>query len=206
MKKYQWLEWVMELQAHAQNGLTYSTNPFDVERYEMIREIAVNMLADMSSIPLEKIEDLIYPQEGYATPKIDIRGVVFLNDRVLLVKEVSDGGWTLPGGWVDIHESPSVAVEREVWEESGFKVKTRKLLAVQDRNLHGHPPHLFHIYRLFFQCEITGGEPATSLETDGVDFFSEDNLPNLSLSRTTPAIIQRLFYHFAHPDLPTDFD
>lgn len=206
MSNPKWLEWVQKLQALAQNGLAYSTNPFDIERYQQIRLIAAEMIADKTHRDAGEIESLLKDQAGYATPKVDARGVVICDGRILMVQELSDGGWTLPGGWVDVGESPAAAVEREVWEESGYRVKAVKLAALFDRNLHPHPPHLFHIYKLFFLCELTGGAPQDSIETAGASFFSQDEIPPLSAGRITTYQIQRMFEHFRNPDLPTDFD
>ncbi len=107
---------------------------------------------------------------------------------------------------MDINEPPSLAVEREVLEESGYQVKAVKLLAVYDRNKHGHPPYIFHVYKLFFRCELIGGQPKESMETGGVGFFAEDDLPPLSITRTTTSELHRFFEHLRHPELPTDFD
>jgi len=133
MANPKWLEWAQNLQALAQSGLTYSPNPFDIERYEAIREIAAEMLSTYSETDLQIIRELYESQSGYTTPKVDARGVVFKGDQVLLVRELADGGFTLPGGWVDVNEPPSAAVEREVREETGYLVKAKKLLAVYDR-------------------------------------------------------------------------
>ncbi len=201
-----WLIWARALQAIAQNGLPYARDPFDVERYRAVREVAAEMFAYHTGESVERLRALFEQEVGHATPKLDVRGVVFQEGRVLLVRERSDGGWTLPGGWVDVHESPRAAVEREVREESGYETRAVKLLALYDRDRHGHPPHPFHIYKLFFRCEIVGGAPASSVETDGVGFFSLESLPPLSLSRVTAAQLERFFQHEQHPDWPTDFD
>jgi ADP-ribose pyrophosphatase YjhB (NUDIX family) len=202
----QWLEWAQRLQALAQNGLIYAQNPFDVERYETVREIAAEIVAVHSGVDLDYVRNLFAGEVGYATPKVDVRGAVFQDDTILLVKERQDGLWTLPGGWADVSESPSAAVVREVYEESGYHTRAVKLLALYDRNRHAHAPFPFHVYKLFFHCELLGGEPAQSVETDGVGFFHEDEIPELSLLRVTPAQIARLFEHHRHPDWPTDFD
>jgi ADP-ribose pyrophosphatase YjhB (NUDIX family) len=203
-----WLVWAQRLQAIAQNGLTYSENPYDIERYQQVRQLAADMMADYSDTEPAYILDLFSQEEGYATPKIDVRAAVFQDDQILLVKEREDGGWTLPGGWVDVGEPPSVAIEREVFEESGYQTKAVKLVALYDRNLdrHGHPPLRHHIYKLFFQCDLIAGTPTASFETDEVAFFAEHNIPNLSLTRVVPAQIQRLFEHYRHPNWATDFD
>jgi ADP-ribose pyrophosphatase YjhB (NUDIX family) len=155
-----------------------------------------------------QLQGLWQGDEGYATPKVDVRGGVFQQDKVLLVRERSDGKWTLPGGWVDVGDSPSFAVEREIREESGYLAKAVKLAALYDRNnpAHGHPPSILHIYKLFFICEMNGGTATVSNETDAVDFFAVSALPPLSVGRATQAQIQRLYQHQLNRGLPTEFD
>ena len=203
----QWLTWAKGLQAIAQTGLTYAKDPYDVERYESVRLIAAEIMAAGSG---ERGADffvkLLSSDVGYATPKVDVRAAVFRDGRLLLVREREDGRWTLPGGWADIGDSPSAAVVREVKEESGYDVKARKLLALLDRNLHGHPPIPYHAYKLFFLCDLVGGNAHAEQETDAVDFFASEEIPPLSLTRVTPAQIARLFEHFFHPEWPTQFD
>ena len=201
-----WLTWARKLQAIGQNGLAYSKDPFDIERFEELRELALEILQNYTDSELPRIRDLFAGEHGHATPKVDVRGVVFNEDAILLVRERADGKWTLPGGWVDVNESPSESVVREVFEESGYQTKALKLLACYDRNRHPHPPHPYHVYKLFFHCEILGGSPSTSYETDGVDFFKQDAIPELSTGRVTSAQIDRFFEFLRSPDLPTDFD
>ena len=201
-----WLTWARKLQAIGQNGLAYSKDPFDIERFEELRELALEILQNYTDSDLPRIRDLFAGEHGHTTPKVAVRGVVFDEEAILLVRERSEGKWTLPGGWVDVNESPSESVVREVFEESGYQTKTLKLLACYDRNRHPHPPHPYHIYNLFFHCEIVGGNPSTSYETDGVDFFKQDAIPELSTGRVTSAQIDRFFEFLRSPDLPTDFD
>lgn len=203
----QTLIWARKLQALAQTGLTYTSDPYDIERYRNMGQIASEMMAASSStIPPINLTDLFTCELGYATPKVDVRSAVFAGNQILLVRERSDGGWTLPGGWADVGDSPSVAAVREVKEESGYEVVARKLAAVYDRDRHGHPPIPYHAYKLFFICELVGGIAQTSIETDEVSFFAEDNIPPLSLSRVTPEQIVHLFGHYRNPDWPTSFD
>jgi ADP-ribose pyrophosphatase YjhB (NUDIX family) len=206
MAAHHWLRWAQELQALAQMGLAYNQNPFDRERYEAIQRIAADIIATHTAADIEAIHATLVLNHGPATPKIDVRGVVVRAGRVLLVKERSDGCWTLPGGWADINESAAQAAVREVREESGYEVRAVKLLALYDRNKHDHPPLLWHTYKAFFACEIIGGAPADSIETDGVEFFALDDLPALSTGRANAAQIHRLVAHHAHPEWPTDFD
>ena len=205
-----WLEWARSLQAMAQTGLTYSADSFDIERYHAIRRIAAEMIAaaaGQSEVPA--ILGLLEAETGYATPKTDVRGVVFDQDgQLLLVRERSDGRWTLPGGWADVGNTPAENVVREIREESGFETRAVKVLAVYDRDKHTQPPLIWHVYKLFIRCEITGGAAATggTSETTGVGFFPPDGVPDLSTGRTTASQIARMFAHFRQPELPTDFD
>ncbi|MBD2436516.1 NUDIX hydrolase N-terminal domain-containing protein [Nostoc sp. FACHB-110] len=203
-----WLEWGQRLQAIAQNGLTYNQIPYDIERYQQVRQIAAEILSTYSHVETSQILDLFSGEIGYATPKVDVRAAVFQAEKILLVKEKEDGCWTLPGGWADIGDSPSEAVVREVYEESGFHTRVVKLVAVYDRNhtRHAHPPFIHHVYKLFFQCELIGGIPTTSFETEDVAFFGEQEIPNLSLTRVVPSQITRLFEYYRDSDQPTDFD
>jgi len=203
----QWLTWARELQAIAQTGLTYAKDSYDVERYQSVRRIAAEMMAAGGGLSESSmVLDLFSRDTGYATPKVDVRAAAFRENRVLLVKEREDGGWTLPGGWADIGDAPSEAAVREVKEESGYDVVITKLAAVYDRDRRGHPPILWRAYKLFFLCDIVGGEPISGSETEAVDFFAENQLPPLSLTRVTAAEIAHLFDHRRHPDLPTSFD
>ena len=204
------LDWTRRLQAIAQTGLTFARDPYDVERYHAIRQLAAEMAGTgAAGLDAAELVDLFARDSGYATPKVDVRAVVFdAAGRLLLVRERSDGGWTLPGGWADVGVSPSENVAREVREESGFEVRAVKVLAVYDRDRHPHPPMLQHVYKLFVRCEITSGALLQETpETTGAGFFAGDALPaELSTARVTASQMHRFFEHHRQPDLPTDFD
>ncbi len=202
-----WLAWAKDLQAIAQNGLAYTANDFDLERYRAIRSLAFEMMAAGSGAETQVIAELFEGETGYATPKVDLRGAVFRDGRILLVRELSDGKWSLPGGWADVNQSPGEGIVREIEEESGFATRVTKLAAVYDRGKHPHvPPLPHHVYKLFFLAEIVAGAPKPSHETSEVAFFAEDEMPDLSLGRVLPFQIERMFEHHRRPDLPTDFD
>lgn len=201
-----WLRWARELQAMSQTGLTYARDPYDIERYERLREIAAEMTAMHSDLPLARIRELFGREAGHATPKVDVRTAAFREGAVLLVRERRDGLWTLPGGWADAGESPSVAAAREVLEESGYEVRITRLVAVYDRDRHAHPPLAYAVYKVFFEAEIRGGRATTSDETDAVAFFGPNELPELSSGRVTAWQLRRLFEHHDQPHLPADFD
>lgn len=195
-----WLEWAKRIQSLSQAGLEYSRNDYDIERFEELRNISMEIMREYTEVEMEKIKELFANETGYQTPKMDVRSAVFQNGKILLVKEKIDNKWSLPGGFCDIGISPGENVVKEVKEESGFDVVPVKLLALLDMNKHGHPPQLYHYYKLFVQCEIVGGEAAIGVETDGVEFFDESSLPELSLNRNTEAQIEMLFSFLRNPD------
>jgi ADP-ribose pyrophosphatase YjhB (NUDIX family) len=201
-----WLTIGRELKAIAQIGLSFNHDPYDRARYERIRELSAALIAQGSGHDVHPLLEAFRAEAGYATPKVDVRAAVFADGRVLLVREVSDGFWTLPGGWADVNESPSMSAVREVVEESGFEARAVKLAAVYDYRKRNRPQHLDSIYKLFFICELTGGSARPSIETSEVAFFARDELPALSVGRTTAAQIERMFRHAEEPGLPTDFD
>jgi ADP-ribose pyrophosphatase YjhB (NUDIX family) len=200
------LEWARKVQAIAQNGLTFSRDPFDRARYQELEQLTATMLSTELEVPLATARAFWEGEHGYATPKVDVRGGVFRGDEVLLVRERADGRWALPGGWVDVNDAPSTAVAREILEESGYRARAVKLAALVDKNRHPHPPGVHHIYKLFFLCELLGGSPAVSAETDAVGFFPVGALPELSRGRVLAAQIERLHEHQLDRSLPTDFD
>lgn len=201
-----WLTIAREVRAIAQTGLTFAADGYDHQRYRRLQELAAMMLAQ-DSRGHESILQLLRQETGYATPKVDVRGAAFVDGRILMVREISDGKWTLPGGWADVNQSAGECVVREIAEESGFTARALKLAAVYDYQRSNHPVHpIDSIYKLFFICEIIGGAASASDETSEVAFFPRNELPPLSLGRTTAAQIDRMFHHREHLELATDFD
>jgi ADP-ribose pyrophosphatase YjhB (NUDIX family) len=157
------------------------------------------MLAQGSGLTSAVIVGLPDKETGYATPKVGLRGAVF--------RERSDGKWTLPGGWADISASPAENVILEICAESGFLNVVSKLLAIYDRSRYPHDPLLaLHAYKIFRLCTIIGGQATISSETDSLSLFEESEIPELSITRVTPARIHRMFEHHRNRALPTDFD
>jgi ADP-ribose pyrophosphatase YjhB (NUDIX family) len=202
----QWLSIARELRAIAQTGLAFTADGFDHQRYQRLRELAALLMAQGSATGQESILELLRQEKGYATPKVDVRGAAFEDGRILMVREISDGKWTLPGGWADVNQTAGECVVREIAEESGFKARALKLAAVYDYQTRNPPRHIDSIYKMFFICEIVGGAACASDETSEVAFFPRNELPPLSLGRTTAAQIDRMFQHREDPQLATDFD
>jgi ADP-ribose pyrophosphatase YjhB (NUDIX family) len=201
-----WLGHARELHAIGQTGLHYAQDKFDRQRYARLRALGSEIMALGCGRPVETIPDLFSQDIGYATPRVGVRGAVFRDGKILMVREVSDGRWALPGGWCDVNQTPSECMEREIWEESGYTARAIKVAAVWDKHRQGHPPSPISIYMIYFICELTGGTPTPSIETTEIDFFDENKLPELSLARNQPHQIRRLFTHHRNPDLPTEFD
>lgn len=201
-----WLDWAREIQALSQTGYHYSENEYHRERYARLSEIAAEIISEHTHLPSAQLIEIFRAQHGYATPRVDVRGAVFRDGKILLVRERQDGGWTMPGGWADVGDVPSEAAEREVWEEAGFHVKACKLIGVYDANRVG-PLELFHAFKIVFLCNILDGQPRTSFETSEVDFFALDDIPPvLSGERTLPRHILDAFQAYQNPELETIFD
>lgn len=201
-----WLDWAKQLQSIAQAGLTYSKDVYDLERFELIRNISVDILSHYTDMDKPVIKDLFASETGYATPKVDIRAVVFQDNKILMVRENTDGYWALPGGWADIGYTPSEVAVKEVKEESGFTVKPIRVIAVIDKKCHPHPPSAFHVYKLFIHCEIIGGQIASGIETSEVKFFAENELPPLSTARNTQSQMELAFKYLKNPEEAVYFD
>ena len=202
----QWLAWAREIQALSQTGLHFNQDRFNVQRYRRLMEIAAEIVSAQSQVEKDTALDDFQLQGGYTTPKVDVRGAVVKNNRILLVKERADGRWCMPGGWADVGETPSEMVEREVWEESGFVVKARRVIGVYDANRGDQPLSFYHAYKIVFECELLSGEPTPSEETEAVEFFPFDDPPILSSVRTNERHLGDVEAFITDPNRAAQFD
>ncbi|MTH53059.1 NUDIX domain-containing protein [Bacillus mangrovi] len=201
-----WLTWAKEIQSLAQAGLAYSKDQFDIERFERLRNLSGEIVSEYTGEPQEKLKELFANETGYQTPKTDARAVIFKDNKILLVREMLDGKWSIPGGWADIGLTASENAVKEAYEESGLVVRAKRLIAVMDKKCHPHPPGPYHIYKLFFLCEQTGGELKTGPETLDCGYFALDELPELSSGRITESQIKILFEYCWDEDKEVYFD
>ena len=206
MKSSRLLEWAREIQALVQTENHYAQDDYSRDRCRRLAEIAAEMISENTGIDFLPLAKAFRAQIGYATPKIDVRAAVFQGEKLLLVRERLDGGWTMPGGWADVGDTPSKAAEREAWEEAGFHVQARKVVGVYDAN-RVSPIEVFHAFKIIFLCNIVDGEARASKETSEVAFFPQDSIPvNFSGERTTARHIRDVFDALNNPDCPTVFD
>lgn len=202
-----WLTWARSIQSIAQTGLHYTANEFDTERYQKLQQIAAQMVSFAAEVDPAEVLGIFELGQGYATPKVDVRGAVInAQGELLMVREKRDGGWTLPGGWADVGDVPSEGAEREVWEEAGYEVKARRLVGVYDANRSGEMV-FSHAYKLVFLCDLVGGEAATSNETTEVGWFPQDAIPQpFSGERTRQRHLDDIFTAYHDPSVQTVFD
>lgn len=201
-----WLKWAIEIQSMAQSGLAYTNNVYDIERYERLRDLAAEMIAEKSDIPIGKVKDLFCSEKGYQTPKLDTRAVIFNKGKILLTHE-NNGTWSLPGGWCDVLESVKSNTVKEVKEETGLDVEAVRVIAIQDRNKHNTPVYAYGVCKVFIQCEIIGGKFVENIETTGFDYFDLNNLPeNLANEKTSKEQIEMCFTAFNNANWQTYFD
>lgn len=204
--KEKWLEWATRLQSIAQAGLTYGENRYDLDRYQQIRNLSVEILNEYTDIGYEKIKDLFATETGYQTPKVDIRASVFRDDKILMVREKIDGAWSLPGGWADVNTSVGESAVRECFEEAGAHVRPLRIIAIHLADRHFDHPYLYTIYKIFVECELIKNHFIENTETLDAGFFSLDSLPPLSEERNTIKQIEMCFEAKKHKVYETQFD
>jgi ADP-ribose pyrophosphatase YjhB (NUDIX family) len=197
-KQSELLRLAKQVQALAENGLHFSENDYDLDRYTGLEEISLRMISLITGLSKETIEMATPERNGYRTPKVDIRCSIFnMQDEILMVKERVDSRWSLPGGWCDVGYTPTEVAEKEAFEEAGIRVKAGRLLAVYDKKCHDHPDDLYYSYKIFMECKAESFDIATGMETLDVGFFKQDEIPELSTPRNTVGQVNAMFdFHF----------
>ena len=200
-----WLQWAVEIQSLAQAGLAYGRDPYDRERYERLREIAAEMVAHRTEIPVEKVKGLFCNETGYQTPKVDTRAAVFQEGKILLVHE-RNGTWSLPGGWVDVDVSVKENTIKEVKEEAGLDVTADMVIAVQDREKHNLPVYAYKVCKIFVICTVIGGKFEPNIETVESRYFGVDELPGLAEEKNNEEQVRMCFDAYHSENWRTLFD
>lgn len=187
-----WLELAKELSAISKTGLYYTDDIYDKERYERIGVIANEIMAVLIDSTPSKLAELYQIENGHQTPKIDTRGVVWKDDKLLLVQE-KDGYWALPGGWMEVTETISSNVKKEIREEAGCEVEVGKIIAIHDRNIHNPGKNQFTIEKIFVECQFISGQFKVNSETIDMNFFDMEDLPPLMEKKTSYEQIKLAF-------------
>jgi ADP-ribose pyrophosphatase YjhB (NUDIX family) len=195
----QWLLWARELQSISQAGLTYCKNDYDLDRYREIEKLSREIIEKHTDVDHEVIKNYYQSEIGYLTPKVDVRGGVIVDGRILLVREKLDGRWSLPGGWADVNRTPQENVIKEAFEEAGVLVKPTRLVALLDRSKWVEDACPYTIYKILMLCDLLEGDFKSNTETTESGFFSMDNLPELSLGRTTREQLELFFRAYQNP-------
>ena len=187
------VEIAMELQALSRNALTYVKDKYDKERFEKISELAAELLSIGTELDKSVVVEIFSKQKGYQTPKVETRGVVFDDGKILLVQQ--NNKWALPGGWMEYNLTVSENTIKEVEEESGYSVEAKKVIAVQNRSLHNSPKMIFEVIKIFVECRLISGEFKENLETSDARFFTKDEVSflDLDIDKTTSEQIEMCF-------------
>ncbi len=198
-------EYAAELQSLAQAGLFYGKDVYDRERYTRIRDIAAEIMAMKTELPLDAVKELFCSDYGYQTPKVDTRAAIFRDNKILLVHE-KNGTWSLPGGWCEFNMSPAENAVKEAREESGKNVKVKSVIAVQNRDTHNKPQYAYGVVKIFYLCEDLGGEFRENSETTEAQFFAPDCLPRLAEEKCNAEQILMCFRAMSSENWVTLFD
>ena len=190
---FQWITIAQRIQAIAQAGLEFCHNDFDRDRYRQLREISTEIIQNHTKYPRQEIVELFASETGYPTPKVDVRAIIFKDDKILMVREKLDGKWSLPGGWADQHHTLSENLVKESFEEAGAVVEPGKVIAILDRNRGNYPPIPHGCYKIFVECRLKEIVFSDNTETSDAEFFSLNELPELSTERITKKQLEMCF-------------
>ena len=193
MAENKWIQWAKELQFLSQCALAYCTDPYNIERFQRIREIAAEMVSEIADLPLDQVKATFCAGTGYQTPKLDTRAAVIRDDKILLVQE-ADGQWVLPGGWVDYDNTIRSNTAKEVLEEAGMVVEPIRVIALFDHNRRNRTNYPSNICSAYVLCEYRSGSFQSNLETIASGFFARDSIPEpLATAKTTREQIELCF-------------
>ena len=194
------------LRALSNNGLNWSTDPYQTERYQHILKLAAELLGMVEARPLPEIERIFFNDLDIRTPLAVVDTAVFDEaGRLLMIQRADNQLWALPGGACDVGETGAEGGAREVWEETGYTVTVTHLLGLWDSRLCSSRSSR-HLYHLLFAGRITGGAPTLSLETLDIRWMTPAELPWEHLDPGHAPRIRHALAWRADPQLPAYFD
>lgn len=195
-----------QLRALSNNGLQYTDDPYQIERFHKILGLAARTLALAERRPPDEIERLFFDDISLKTPFAVVDSAIFDEQgRMLLIQRADDGLWAMPGGACDVGEAPATGAAREVWEETGYIVEIDQLIGVFDSRLCSQRTSR-HLYHFLFAGAPVDGESTTSIETLDVQWFFQKDIPWNALSPGHEARIRHALAWRADPALPPFFD
>jgi len=168
-----------ELQAVATLGLQYVKDDYDKERYEKILSASRRIVGILDGKPVTNTNDEYRDISGHTSPLLGVDAAAFRNGEILLIKRNDNGLWATPGGMVEVGETLTQAVLRELKEETGLVGKVAGLLGILDSRI-WKSQLKSQLYHLIFEVSIPEGNPVITKEATDCGFFSADNLPVLS--------------------------
>ncbi len=163
-------------------GLHFAANPYEQTRWQRTQDVVLELLALASARPLEEIEPLRAKLFVQPSPFAVGDGAV-IDDagRILLIRRADNGLWAMPGGGLEVGETPAQGVVREVLEETGVACEPVALVGVYDSRYCG-TPSFYQLYQFSFLCRplsaTTMISPASHAhEVKEVQWFPGHELP-----------------------------
>ena len=184
-------KYLQRMIALTDTGLTFTKDPFDRERYEDLRGLLSEMLNQASDLDSEEVAEVLKPTSAYATPLMDVRAWIVEDEKICLVRGQGENDWALPGGFGEVSYSPTENILKEIEEETGFKAKVERLLAVFDTNRFQLQSKQYT--KFVFGCKLLDGQFQENQEIADLQFFAIDQLPALSEKRITKEQIELLW-------------
>ena len=191
MKPSDFVKYLQRMTALTDTGLTFTKDPFDRERYEDLRSLLSEMLNQALDLDAEEVAEVLKPTSAYATPLMDVRAWIVEDEKICLVRGQGENDWALPGGFGEVGYSPTENILKEIEEETGFKAKIERLLAVFDTNRFQLQSKQYA--KFVFECKLLDGQFQKNQEIADLQFFAIDQLPALSEKRITKEQIEILW-------------
>lgn len=182
-------DYIVKIQSIAKIGLVYSKDPYALTNYKEINELSKEFLEKFMEIKLDRPN--YFERDIYPTPNISVRVVIFNNDKtkVLLVREVNSHTYSLPGGWCDLYDSPSDTARNESMQEAGAELGKLRLVGLTNRTPFCSETSVPN-YVAIFEGELLKINADHEYETDDVNFFDIDNLPEISRKTTKDELLR----------------
>ena len=182
-------DYIIKIQSIAKIGLTYSKDPYAISNYTEINDLSKKFLEEFMDVNLDRPN--YFEKNVYVTPNVSCRTVIFNDDKskVLLVREVSSQTYSLPGGWCDLYDNPSETAKNECRQEAGVIIKDLRLVGVTNCNPLKADVSIPN-YVVIFEAKIDKFLDEHEYETDDVNFFDIDNLPEISRKTTKEELLR----------------